>query len=130
MGLWHQDKEILESNQIELFIPLISRDNLIGILILDKKKNGRYSLEDLALLQDITSRISVSMEKEYLTEQLKQREEELSIINRSSAIITSSLDIQGVYNRFISDRPCCTGQPPRTDPLLKAMPSETSMYAP
>jgi diguanylate cyclase (GGDEF)-like protein len=101
LGLWHQDKEILESNQIELFIPLISRDNLISILILDKKKNGRYSLEDLALLQDITSRISVSIEKEYLAEQLKQREEELSIISRSSAIITSSLDIQGVYNRFI-----------------------------
>ncbi len=103
MGLWRQEKEILETNQIELFIPLISRYNLIGILILDKKRSGRYSLEDLALLQDITSRISVSMEKEYLTQQLKQREEELSIINRASTIFTSSLDIQEIYNSFISE---------------------------
>jgi diguanylate cyclase (GGDEF)-like protein len=103
MGLWRQEKKILEINQIELFIPLINLDNLIGILILDKKKTGRYSLEDLAMLQDITGRISVSMEKEYLTEQMKQREEELSIINRSSAIIASSLDIQGIYNSFITE---------------------------
>jgi diguanylate cyclase (GGDEF)-like protein len=55
------------------------------------------------LMQDITGRISVSMEKEYLTELMKQREEELSIINRASAIITSSLDIQGIYNSFITE---------------------------
>ena len=103
LGLWQQEKEIIEDNEVELFMPLISRDRLIGILILDKKKAGQYTLEDLSLLEDITSRVAVSMEKEYLREQLKQREEELSIINRSSAIITSSLDIQGIYNNFINE---------------------------
>ena len=75
-------------------MPLISRDKLIGILALDNKKAGRYNLEDYTLLEDITNRVAVSMEKEYLREQLKEREEELSVINRSNAIITSSLDIQ------------------------------------
>jgi diguanylate cyclase (GGDEF)-like protein len=103
MGLWRQEKEILETNRIEFFIPLISRDNIIGILILDTKQSGRYSLEELAILQDVTSRISVSLEKEYLTEQLKQREEEVSIISRSISVITSSLDIQGVYQSFIGE---------------------------
>ncbi len=102
-GLWEQEKEEIKAHEIELFMPLISRDRLIGIMVLDKKQSGRYSLEDLNLLEDITNRVAVSMEKEYLRERLREREEELSVINRSSAIITSSLDIQGTYVSFVEE---------------------------
>lgn len=103
LGLWQQEKDLIASNEIEVFVPLISRDRLIGILVLDKKKSGHYNLEDFSLLEDVTKRVSVSMEKEYLREQLKEREEELSVINRSNAIITSSLDIQRIYDNFIKE---------------------------
>jgi len=103
LGLWEQEKEEIRSKEIELFMPLISRDKLIGILVLDKKQSGRYTLEDFNLLEDVTNRVAVSMEKEYLREQLREREEELSVINRSSAIITSSLDIQVIYDSFIEE---------------------------
>jgi diguanylate cyclase (GGDEF)-like protein len=103
LSLWQQEKSIIDANEIELFMPLISRDRLIGILVLDKKQGGRYTVEDFAILEDVTSRVAVSMEKEYLREKLKEREEELSIINRSSAIITSSLDIQRIYDNFIAE---------------------------
>jgi len=102
-SLWEQEKEAIKSSDIELFMPLISRGKLIGILVLDKKQTGRYLLEDFNLLEDVTNRVAVSMEKEYLREQLRQREEELSVINRSSAIITSSLDIQRIYDSFIQE---------------------------
>jgi len=102
-SLWEQEKEAIKSSDIELFMPLISRDKLIGVLVLDKKQAGRYSMEDFHLLEDVTNRVAVSMEKEYLREQLRQREEELSVINRSSAIITSSLDIQRIYDSFIQE---------------------------
>jgi len=102
-GLWEQEKEEIKSNEIELFVPLISRDRLTGILVLDKKQSGRYSLEDLHLLEDVTNRVAVSMEKEYLRERLREREEELSVINRSSAIISSSFDIQEIYDSFIEE---------------------------
>lgn len=102
-GLSLQEKSAIEAGKIGLFMPMISRDRLIGILILDNKNTGIYTLEDFSFLEDVTKRVAVSMEKEYLTEQLKEREEELSIINRSSAIITSSLDIQGIYNTFIEE---------------------------
>jgi diguanylate cyclase (GGDEF)-like protein/putative nucleotidyltransferase with HDIG domain len=103
LGLWQQEKDILDQNQIELFMPLISRDRLIGILLMDGKKSGRYNLEDYGILEEVTSRVAVSMEKEYLREQLREREEELSVINRSNAIITSSLDIQRIYDHFIQE---------------------------
>jgi len=102
-SLWEHEKEEIKSNEIELFVPLISRDKLTGILIIGKRKSGRYSLEDFTLLEDVTNRVAVSMEKEYLREQLRQREEELSVINRSSVIITSSLDIQKIYDSFIQE---------------------------
>ena len=102
-SLWGQEREEIKSNEIELFVPLVSRDRLVGILMLDKKKSGRYTLEDFQLLEKVTNQVAVSLEKEYLREQLRQREEELSIINRSSTIITSSLDIQRIYDSFIEE---------------------------
>ena len=88
---------------MEVFVPLISRDRLIGILALGNKYSGRYSLEDIDLLDDVSNRVAVSIEKEYLREQLREREEELSVINRSSMIITSSLNIEMTYDNFIEE---------------------------
>lgn len=102
-SLWDREKQEIKSEMIEIFMPLISRDKLIGILVVDRKQPGRYSLEDLNLLEDITNRVAVSMEKEYLREQLREREEELSVINRSSMIMTSSLDIQEIYASFVKE---------------------------
>ncbi len=102
-SLWEDEKKEIQLSGIEVLMPLISRERLIGILALDNKKTGRYSLEDFNLLEEITRRVAVSMEKEYLREELRQREEELSVINRSSAIITSNLDIQRTYDSFITE---------------------------
>jgi len=103
LGLWPQEKEEIESKEIEIFMPLISRDRLIAILVLGKKQSGRYSLEDFNVIEDVTSRVAVSLEKEYLREQLREREEELSVINKSSAILSSSLDIQEIFGSFIEE---------------------------
>jgi len=102
-GLWQKERDELEANEIDLFVPLISRGRLIGILVLDKKPSGRYSLEDFNLLEDVSNQVAVSMEKEFLREQLRERERELSVINRSSAILSSSLDIQEIYDSFIME---------------------------
>jgi len=103
LGLWQQEKESIDASGVDLIIPLISRKRLIGILVLDKKRSGHYTLEDYNLLEEVTGQAAVSMEKEYLREQLKEREEELSVINRSNTIITSSLDIQRIYDSFIKE---------------------------
>lgn len=103
LGLWPQEKEEIDAREITLFIPLISRDHLIAILVLGKKHSGKYSLEDFGIIEDVTNRVAVSLEKEYLSEQLKEREEELSVINNSSAILSSSLDIQKIFGSFIEE---------------------------
>ena len=102
-SLWGEEREKLRSLGIELFFPLVSRGNLIGILVLGKKQSGKYSLEDIDLAERITAEVAVSLEKEYLQEQLRKREEELSLINRLATIITSSLNIQEAYDAFIAE---------------------------
>ncbi|MBI2329019.1 MAG: GGDEF domain-containing protein, partial [Chloroflexi bacterium] len=62
----------IKLDEIELFLPLISRHRLIGILVLGKKQSGSYSPEDFSLLTDVADQVAVSMEKEYLREQLAQ----------------------------------------------------------
>jgi diguanylate cyclase (GGDEF)-like protein/putative nucleotidyltransferase with HDIG domain len=103
LGLWPQEREEIESKKIAMFMPLISRDRLIAILVLGEKKSGKYSLEDLSIIENVTGRVAVSMEKEYLREQLREREEELSVINNSSVILSSSLDIQESFGNFIEE---------------------------
>jgi diguanylate cyclase (GGDEF)-like protein len=103
LGLWPQEREEIESLEIALFVPLISRDRLIAILVLGRKQSGRYSLEDFTIIEDVTNRVAVSLEKEYLSEQLREREEELSVINSSSAILSSSLDIQEIFGSFLEE---------------------------
>lgn len=102
-SLQEQDAGEIKLDEIELFMPLISRDRLIGILVLGQKQFGRYSLEDFSLLEDVADRVAVSMEKEYLREQLSEREEKLSVVNRSSAIMASSLDIQEIFDSFVKE---------------------------
>lgn len=102
-SLSEQEAVEIKLDEIELFMPLISRDQLIGILVLGEKESGRYSLEEFNLLEDVTDRVAVGMEKEYLREQLSERDKELSVINRSSAIISSSFDIQGVFSSFVEE---------------------------
>lgn len=103
LSLWEQEKKEIKSGEIEVFIPLISRERVTAILVLGKKQSGIYSLEDFSLLADVAERVAVSMEKEYLREQLREREQELSVINRSSAIIASNFDVQEIYGSFIDE---------------------------
>ncbi|MCK4722580.1 MAG: sensor domain-containing diguanylate cyclase, partial [Dehalococcoidia bacterium] len=101
-GLWGDERETLRALDIELLLPLVSRGHLVGVLALSKKNSGRYSLEDINLAESVTTQVAVSLEKEHLQEQLKKREQELSVLNRLAGVITSSLNIQEVYDTFVA----------------------------
>jgi len=102
-SLWGEERDKLKALDIELLFPLISRGNLVSILALGKRISGKYSLEDISLAEDIASRVAGSLEKEYLQEQLRKREQELALVNRLAGVITSSLNIQEVYDAFVAE---------------------------
>jgi len=114
-GRWGEERDDLKSLDIELIFPLISRGDLVAILALGKKESGRYSLEDVNLVESVTSQVAASLEREYLHEQFRKREkehlqkelrkrgQELALINRLARVITSSLNIRDVYGAFIDE---------------------------
>lgn len=66
----------LQSNmkriEAELCLPLISRDNLKGIIVLGKKLSGEaYSVQDLNLLETLTDQASLAIENALLHDQVQ-----------------------------------------------------------
>jgi diguanylate cyclase (GGDEF)-like protein/putative nucleotidyltransferase with HDIG domain len=102
-ALWGEEKDGFRAADLALLFPLVSRGNLISILALGKKQSGNYTLEDVNLVETITTQVATSLEKEYLQEQLRKREQELALINRLDTVITSSLNIREVYGAFIAE---------------------------
>jgi diguanylate cyclase (GGDEF)-like protein len=102
-GMWAEEKKGLGALDVELLFPLISRGNLIAVLALGKKESGRYSVEDVNLVETVATQVAASLEKEYFQEELRKREQELALINRLSNVITSSLNIGDVYGAFIAE---------------------------
>jgi hypothetical protein len=102
-GLWKEERDSILQLNIQLFLPIVSRGNVIGLLALGEKWNkSRYTLEDIDLSERILGNVATSLEKEYLQDQLRKREQELSLINRLAGVISSSLDVQQVYDAFVA----------------------------
>ena len=103
-SLWKEELECITQFNIQMFVPVISRNNLIGVLALGEKQNKhRYSLEDINYSERIMNNTATSIEKEYLQDQLRKREQELSLINQLAGVISSSLNIEEVYDAFVSE---------------------------
>jgi diguanylate cyclase (GGDEF)-like protein len=100
-GVWSSERAKLNAAGVEMLFPLMNRGNLIGILALGRKARLHYSVDDINLVQSIASAVAITLEKEHYQGELREREKELSVINELTRVITSSLDIQNVYDKFI-----------------------------
>jgi GAF domain-containing protein len=103
-GLWNEEKETIKRLDIQLFLPIISRGKTIGLMLLGERVDKRrYTLDDINLAERVIRDVATSLEKEYLQDQLRKREQELSLINQLAAVISSSLNIQDVYDAFADE---------------------------
>jgi diguanylate cyclase (GGDEF)-like protein len=100
-SLWREEREQIQSARVEILVPLLNRGELVAVLaVSDRPDDRRYTVEDIDLLESVAARVAVSMEKEYFHEQLREQDKEITLINRLTTIITSSVDIQGIFDRF------------------------------
>jgi diguanylate cyclase (GGDEF)-like protein/putative nucleotidyltransferase with HDIG domain len=71
-SLWAKERESIEAAEIELFVPLINRDTLIGVLMLARKKRGAtYDMSDIDLIRVLTSEIAIAIENAQLHAKIK-----------------------------------------------------------
>ena len=98
-ALWKQERDDITMAQVEVFLPVANRDEVVAVMAVGGKTGGKpYSVEELELMRIVTSRVAASMEKQYLYEQLQKQERELTLLNRLANVVTSSLQMGDVFN--------------------------------
>jgi len=103
-SMWTEEREEIRSAEIEMFIPLMNRGKLISILAISERRDGKlYDVEDIYLLEFISGRVAASMAKEYSHEQLREQDVETTLVNRLTAIITSNMSIQMIFDNFAQE---------------------------
>jgi len=103
-SIWQEEREEIQSAGVEIFVPLMNRGELVAVLVVTERRDGKlYSVEDIDLLESIAAQVAASMEKEYFHEQLREQDKEITLINRLTTIITSSVSIQEIFEGFAQE---------------------------
>jgi diguanylate cyclase (GGDEF)-like protein len=103
-SIWEEEREEIQSAEVKMFVPLMNKGKLVAVLAMSERRDGKlYAVEDIDLLEFISARVAASMAKEYSHEQLKEQDEETTLVNRLTAIITSSMSIQMIFEGFAQE---------------------------
>jgi diguanylate cyclase (GGDEF)-like protein len=103
-SIWKEEREEIQLAGVKTFVPLMNKGNLVAVLAISERRDERlYTVEDIDLLEFITTQVAASMEKEYSHEQLREQDEEINLVNRLTAIITSSMSIQMIFEAFAQE---------------------------
>jgi diguanylate cyclase (GGDEF)-like protein/putative nucleotidyltransferase with HDIG domain len=103
-SIWQEEREGIRSAGVNMFVPLMNKGKLVAVVAISERRDGNlYAVEDIDLLEFITTRVAASMEKEYSHKQLKEQDEEVTLVNHLTAIITSSVSIQMIFEGFAQE---------------------------
>jgi diguanylate cyclase (GGDEF)-like protein/putative nucleotidyltransferase with HDIG domain len=103
-SIWEEEKEEIRLAGVEIFVPLVNKGKLVAVVAIGERQDGKlYAVEDIDLLEAVTTEVAASMEKEHFHEQLREQDEEITLVNRLIAIITSSMSIQMIFEAFAQE---------------------------
>ncbi|MDW8147744.1 MAG: GAF domain-containing protein [Roseiflexaceae bacterium] len=82
--------------------PLISRQEVLGVLAIGRTRSGRaFGEEDVALLRVLSSQIALAIASFRSRDAAERRTQELKTLNEIAAAITSTLDTREVYRLVV-----------------------------
>lgn len=105
--------EWLEKAKIELILPMVVRDSLVGLVLLGEKATGEpYTDDEKAVLSSMSRQISVGIhehrqrqELEHQTEEIKKLYDGLRLIYRDTVrAFAAAIDCKDKYTQGHSDR--------------------------
>jgi len=103
-SIWEGEREEMQSAGVEIFVPLINMGELGAVLAVRESRNGKlYTVEEIDLLESISAQVAATMEKEYFHEQLREQSKEITLLNRLTAIVTSSVNIETIFEGFAQE---------------------------
>ncbi|MDH4270085.1 MAG: sensor domain-containing diguanylate cyclase, partial [Dehalococcoidia bacterium] len=103
-SIWGQEREETQLAGVKIFVPLMNNGKLVAVLTVSERRDGKpYGVEDIDLLEFIAAQVAASMENRYSDEQLREQDAQTSLVNRLTAIITSSMSIQMIFEAFAQE---------------------------
>ncbi|MEE8353081.1 MAG: HD domain-containing phosphohydrolase [Dehalococcoidales bacterium] len=111
-GLPEAEREMLVKNHVELLLPLVTHDQLIGLaLISSRLSGGRYSVEDRRLLSRICREVVVSLENAVAYESIQKEHGQLiqamdGIIHAMCLVMETRDPYTAGHQRRVADIAC------------------------
>jgi diguanylate cyclase (GGDEF)-like protein len=103
-SIWQEERDEIRSAGVTMFVPLINKEELVAVLAISERRDGKlYAVEDIDLLEFVGAQVAASIEKEYLHERLREQDQEITLVNRLTTIITSSVSIQMIFEGFAQE---------------------------
>ena len=91
-SIWVEERNNLEKLGIELFIPLIAKEELVGFLAIGPKKSTEtYSNDDLLTLTTLANQTAVAVENARLYEELEETFEQ------TVTALANAIDVRDTY---------------------------------
>ena len=98
-ALWAKERTELEKFRAELFIPLVSKGNFVGLMILGPKRSSQpYSIDDQLTLSTLANQTAVAIENARLYEELEE-----TFVQTISAL-ANAIDVRDTYTSSHSQR--------------------------
>jgi len=104
--MWQEERDSIRSAEVDIFLPLfkLEKGELAAVVAISERGDGKpYAVEDIDLLESITSKVAASLEKEYYNEQLQEQDKEINLLNRLTTIVTSSMSIELIFEGFVQE---------------------------
>ena len=105
-SMWQEERDSIRSAEVDIFLPLfkLEKGELAAVVAISERGDGKpYAVEDIDLLESITSKVAASLEKEYYNEQLQEQDKEINLLNRLTTIVTSSMSIVLIFEGFVQE---------------------------
>jgi diguanylate cyclase (GGDEF)-like protein/putative nucleotidyltransferase with HDIG domain len=103
-SIWQEERDGIRLAEVKMFVPLMNKGKLVAVVAVSERRDRNlYTVEDIDLLEFITTHVAAGMEKEYSYERLREQDEEVTLINRLTAIITSSVSVQMIFEGFAGE---------------------------
>lgn len=100
---WQRELGELRARGIVILSPLVTSEGLAGILALGERPGVGYRRWETALLGNIADRLAIGLEKGRMRQQRRGYEEELTVMNRVSVIIASSLEVPSTFDGLVEE---------------------------
>lgn len=101
-GLWQQERAELEQTGADLYLPLKTKGELVGIFALGPKRSGLpYSQDDQMILGTLARQMASSIENALLFAGESRRRHEAETLQNALLQLTSDIDLEQVLDNIL-----------------------------